>query len=223
MSGAIQTLLFNALMETVYMIAVSGSLAVLFGIPLGIALAVTAQGGLMQNLFLNRVMGVIVNAARSTPFIILMVAIIPMTRAIVGKSIGTTAAIVPLSLAALPFMGRVVEGALREVDGGVVEASQAMGTPPFQIVFRVLLPEALPSLVSGVTLMFISLVGYSAMAGALGGGGLGDVAIRYGHQRFRADVMLATVAILIVLVQAVQSTGDLVVRFIRKRRGLDKS
>ena len=220
MSGAIQTLLFNALMDTIYMIGAAGFLAVMFGVPLGIVLTVTARGGLKQNLFFNRVLGLIVNATRSTPFIILMVAIIPLTRAIVGTSIGTTAAIVPLTLAALPFMGRVVEGALRGVDGGVVEASQAMGATPFQIVFRVLLPEALPSLVAGVTLMLISLVGYSAMAGALGGGGLGDVAIRYGYQRFRLDVMLATVAVLVVLVQGIQSAGDLVVRLIRKRRGI---
>jgi D-methionine transport system permease protein len=220
MSAAIQALLLNALWETIYMIGVAGFLAVLFGVPLGIVLTVTARGGLMQNLFVNRVLGLIVNATRSTPFIILMVAIIPLTRLIVGRSIGTTAAIVPLSLAAMPFMGRVVEGALRGVDGGVVEASQAMGATPFQIVFRVLLPEALPGLVAGVTLMFINLVGFSAMAGALGGGGLGDVAIRYGHQRFRVDVMLATVAILIVLVQSVQSAGDLIVRMIRKRRGI---
>jgi D-methionine transport system permease protein len=220
MSAAIQTLLLNALKDTVFMIGVSGFLAVLFGVPLGIVLVVTAPGGLKQNLLFNRVLGFVVNATRSTPFIILMVAIIPLTRAIVGTSIGTRAAIVPLSLAALPFMGRVVEGALREVDGGVVEASKAMGATPFQIVFRVLLPEAFPSLVTGVTLMLISLVGYSAMAGALGGGGLGDVAIRYGHQRFRVEVMMATVAILIVLVQSVQSVGDFIVRLIRRRRGI---
>ncbi|MDR1875314.1 MAG: ABC transporter permease [Synergistaceae bacterium] len=220
MSGAMQALLFEAFCDTVFMIVVAGFLAVLFGVPLGVVLTLTARGGLKQNLYFNRFLGVIVNATRSTPFIILMVAIIPLTRFLVGTSIGTTAAIVPLFLAALPFMGRVVEGALREVDGGVIEASQSMGATPFQIVFRVLLPEALPGLVGGATLMLISLVGYSAMAGALGGGGLGDVAIRYGHQRFRPDVMAATVVILIVLVQGVQSAGDLVVRLIRKRRGI---
>ena len=220
MSAAMQTLLFNSFRETIYMVGIAGSLAVLFGVPLGIVLTVTARGGLAQNLVLNRVLGFIVNATRSTPFIILMVAIIPLTRMIVGTSIGTTAAIVPLTLAALPFMGRIVEGALREVDGGVVEASQAMGASSFQIVTRVLLPEALPSLVAGITLMFINLVGFSAMAGVLGGGGLGDVAIRFGHQRFQPDVMLATVAILVVLVQTIQSAGDLIARLIRKRRGI---
>ena len=220
MSAAMQMLLFNAFRETIYMVGIAGSLAVLFGVPLGIVLTVTAKSGLMQNLILNRALGFIVNATRSTPFIILMVAIIPLTRMIAGTSIGTTAAIVPLTLAAMPFMGRVVEGALREVDGGVVEASQAMGASPFQIVTRVLLPEALPGLVAGITLMFINLVGFSAMAGVLGGGGLGDVAIRFGHQRFQPDVMLATVAILVVLVQTIQSAGDLMARLIRKRRGI---
>jgi len=213
-------LLFNALKETAYMVGVSGFLATLFGIPLGIILTVTSRGGLAQNLFLNRVLGFIVNATRSTPFIILMVAIIPLTRMIVGTSIGNTAAIVPLTLAAMPFMGRVAEVALREVDGGVVEASQAMGATPFQIVFRVLLPEALPSIVAGVTLMLVSLVGFSAIAGNLGAGGLGKVAIDFGHQRFMPNVLAATVVILIVLVQAVQGVGDTIVRLIRKRRGI---
>ena len=220
MSGVLQAQLFKALGETLYMIGFSGLLAFLFGIPLGVVLALTGRGGLSQNLFFNRVLGAAVNAARSTPFIILMVAIIPLTRAVVGTSIGTSAAIVPLFLAAVPFMGRVAEGALREVDGGVIEASVAMGATPLQIVFKVLLPEALPGLVTGVTLMFINLVGYSAMAGAIGGGGLGDLAIRFGHQRFRPDVMLATVVVLIVLVQSIQSLGDCAVYFIRKRRGV---
>jgi D-methionine transport system permease protein len=219
MSGVLQKLLLDSLLETLYMIGASGSLAIVFGVPLGVVLTVTERGGLMENIPLNRILGVVVNAARSTPFIILMVAIIPMTRLIVGSSIGTTAAIVPLFFAALPFMGRVVEGALTEVDGGVVEASQAMGAAPLQIVLKVLLPEALPGLVSGVSLMIINLVGYSAMAGTVGGGGLGDLAMRYGYQRFRPDVMIATVAVLIVLVQSVQSIGDLLVRLIRKRRG----
>jgi len=213
-------LLLNALGETIYMVGAAGSLAVLLGVPLGIVLTVTARGGLKQNLFINNVLGFIVNAMRSTPFIILMVAVIPLTRMIVGTSIGTTAAIVPLTLAAMPFMGRVVEGSLREIDGGVVEASQAMGATPFQIVTRVLLPEALPSLVAGITLMFINLVGFSAMAGVLGGGGLGKVAIDFGHQRFMPNVLFTTVVILIILVQLTQSTGDFIVRLIRKRRGI---
>ncbi|MBP8036198.1 MAG: ABC transporter permease, partial [Negativicutes bacterium] len=153
----------------------------------------------------------------STPFIILMVAIIPLTRVLAGTSIGTNAAIVPLSIAAIPFVGRVVESALREVDYGLIEAAQAMGASPLQIIRRVLLPEAMPSIVLGLTLAVISLIGYSAMAGAIGGGGLGDLAIRFGYQRFRVDVMISTVVILIALVQLVQSAGDLLSRRLNKK------
>ena len=157
------------------------------------------------------------NAARSTPFIILMVAIIPFTRMIAGTSIGTNAAIVPLTIAAIPFVGRIVESALKEVDAGLVEAAQSMGASPRQIILKVLIPEAMPSIALGLTLTVISLIGYSAMAGAVGGGGLGDLAIRYGYQRFRADVMLATVVILIALVQMVQSSGDYFAQKLNKR------
>ncbi len=223
MSAAIWALLANSLGETLYMIGVSGLLAASLGIPLGVMLHVTARGGLIQSLWLNRVAGFIVNAARSTPFIILMVAVIPLTRFLVGRSIGTSAAIVPLALAALPFMGRIVEGALKEVSPGVVEAAQAMGASPAQIIFKVLFPEAIPGLVRGVTLMLVNLVGYSAMAGVIGGGGLGDVAIRFGHQRFRPDVMLATVIIMIALVQVIQVTGDFIAQRIKRRRGLQGS
>ena len=217
MSAAIWALLANSLGETLYMIGVSGLLAASLGIPLGVMLHVTARGGLIQSLWLNRVAGFIVNAARSTPFIILMVAVIPLTRFLVGRSIGTSAAIVPLALAALPFMGRIVEGALKEVSPGVVEAAQAMGASPLAIITRVLLPESMPSIISGLTLMVISLVGYSAMAGAIGGGGLGDLAIRYGYQRFRGDVMLATVVVLVAQVQIIQSCGDLIAAKLNKK------
>jgi D-methionine transport system permease protein len=154
---------------------------------------------------------------RSTPFIILVVAIIPFTRLIAGTSIGTNAAIVPLTVAAAPFIARVVENAVREVDRGLVEAAQAMGATPFQIIRKVLLPEALPGIVAGLTLSAVSLVGYSAMVGAVGGGGLGDLGIRYGYQRFLPEVMLAVVIVLIVLVQIIQSTGDLIARRVNKR------
>ena len=150
-----------------------------------------------------------------------MVAIIPLTRLIVGRSIGTSAAVVPLALAALPFMGRLVESALNGVDGGVVEAAQAMGASPSQIVRKVLFPEAVPDLLRGVTLMLVNLVGYSAMAGAVGGGGLGDLAIRFGHQRFRPDIMLATIVVMIVMVQAIQTAGDWTVRAVLRRRGME--
>ena len=217
MSQEMLALLLEALGETLYMVAVSAGIATVLGVPLGVILVSTSRGHILQNLWLNRILGYIANATRSTPFIILMVAIIPLTRVLAGTSIGTNAAIVPLSIAAIPFVGRVVEAALREVDYGLIEAAQAMGASPMQIIRRVLLPEAMPSIVSGLTLTVISLIGYSAMAGAIGGGGLGDLAIRFGYQRFRVDVMISTVVILIALVQLVQSAGDLLSRRLNKK------
>ncbi|ADV00190.1 ABC transporter permease [Alicycliphilus denitrificans] len=202
----------TSLWETVIMVGVSGVVGGLVGIPLGVFLRLTDKGGILQNAPLNTVVGGIVNAVRSTPFIILLVAIIPFTRLVTGTSIGTWAAVVPLTLAAAPFIARLVETALREVDSGLVEAAQSMGATTWQIVWKVLLPEALPGIVAGLTISFVSLTGYSAMAGAVGGGGLGDLGIRYGYQRFLPDVMLAVVLILIVFVQAIQSLGDWAVR-----------
>ena len=190
--------------------------ASLIGIPLGVLLATTAKGQILECMPLNRAIGAVVNALRSIPFIILMVAIIPFTRFIVGTSIGTTAAMVPLVLASIPFIGRQVETSLREVPAGLVEAALSMGATPYQIVRRVLLPESMPSIVAQLTTVVIALVGESAMAGAIGGGGLGDLAIRYGYQRFRPDIMIATVVILIVLVQIVQFLGN------RLANGLNK-
>lgn len=217
MSQDMIMLLVKALGETTYMVVISSLISALVGIPLGVILVTTDKGHILENLALNRILGAIVNAARSTPFIILMVAIIPITRMIVGTSIGTNAAMVPLTIAAIPFVGRLVETSLKEVEYGVIEAAKAMGATPMQIICHVLLPEAMPSLISGLTITVISLIGYSAMAGAIGGGGLGDLAIRYGYQRFRGDVMLATVVILIVQVQLVQSIGDYVANKLNKR------
>jgi D-methionine transport system permease protein len=217
MSQDLIELLFKSLWETTYMVAASSLLATLFGIPLGVILVVTDKGHILENLSFNRILGIIVNATRSTPFIILMVAIIPLTRIIVGTSIGTNAAIVPLTIAAIPFLARVVETAIKEVDFGVVEAAKAMGASPREIITKVLLPEAMPSVVLGITLTIISLIGYSAMAGAIGGGGLGDLAIRYGYQRFRADIMIITVLILIAQVQIVQSFGDYLANRLNKK------
>lgn len=208
MSQEMLVLLAKSFWETTYMVAVSSFISALLGIPLGIILVTTNKGHILENRSLNRVLGAIVNAARSTPFIILMVAIIPVTRLLVGTSIGTNAAIVPLSIAAIPFVARIVESALKEVDYGVIEAAQSMGASPREIITKVLIPEAMPAIILGITLTIISLIGYSAMAGAIGGGGLGDLAIRYGYQRFRADIMLITVVILIAQVQIVQSAGD---------------
>ena len=216
MSADLLPLLAKALGETVYMVIVSMIVASLIGIPLGVLLATTAKGQILECLPLCRAIGAVVNALRSIPFIILMVAIIPFTRFIVGTSIGTTAAMVPLVLASIPFIGRQVETSLREVPAGLVEAALSMGATPYQIVRRVLLPESMPSIVAQLTTVVIALVGESAMAGAIGGGGLGDLAIRYGYQRFRPDIMIATVVILIVLVQIVQFLGN------RLANGLNK-
>jgi D-methionine transport system permease protein len=216
-SHAMLALFGRSLWETVVMVGISGVAAALLGVPLGVALRLTDRGGVLHNRIVNSVLGGIVNAVRSTPFIILLVAIIPFTRLITGSSIGTAAAIVPLTIAAAPFIARLVETALREVDAGLIEAAQAMGATTPQIVFKVLLPEALPGIVAGLTITFVTLTGYSAMAGAIGGGGLGDLGIRYGYQRFLPDVMLAVVVVLIVFVQAVQSLGDWAVRRLSHR------
>ncbi|MCR5833794.1 MAG: ABC transporter permease [Selenomonadaceae bacterium] len=217
MSEEILPLLTKALGETVYMVIVSMVIASIIGIPLGVLLRITAKGQILENVILNQTVGSVVNALRSIPFIILMVAIIPLTRLIVGSAIGTTAAIVPLVIASIPFIGRQVETSLKEVPAGLIEAAQAMGATPFQIISKVLLPEAMPGIVSQLTTVIIALVGESAMAGAIGGGGLGDLAIRYGYQRFRPEVMLATVVVLIVLVQLVQFVGNTIAKRLDKR------
>ena len=210
-------LLTKALGETVYMVVVSMAIATALGVPLGVLLHVTSEGQILSSPSLNRIIGSIVNAIRSIPFIILMVAIIPLTRFLVGTAIGTTAAMVPLVLASVPFIGRQVETSLKEVPYGLIEAAESMGATPLQIITRVLLPESMPSIVAQLTTVIIELVGESAMAGAIGGGGLGDLAIRYGYQRFRPDIMLATVVILIVLVQLVQFAGNTLAHSLNKK------
>ncbi len=217
MFAEILPLLSKALGETIYMVVVSMAIATAIGLPLGVLLHTTAKGQILENVAINQTVGSVVNAVRSIPFIILMVAIIPLTRFIVGSAIGTTAAIVPLVIASIPFIGRQVETSLKEVPSGLVEAAQAMGATPFQIISKVLLPEAMPGIVSQLTTVIIALVGESAMAGAIGGGGLGDLAIRYGYQRFRPEVMIATVVVLIVLVQAVQFAGNTLAKRLDKR------
>ena len=217
MSEEIIPLLTKALGETVYMVVLSMAIASLIGIPLGVLLHTTDKGQVLENLPLNQTIGSIVNAVRSIPFIILMVAIIPFTRLLVGSAIGTTAAIVPLVIASIPFIGRQVETSLKEVPAGLVEAALSMGATPAQIITKVLLPEAMPGIVSQLTTVIIALVGESAMAGAIGGGGLGDLAIRYGYQRFRPEIMLATVVVLIVLVQLVQLIGNALAKKLNKR------
>jgi D-methionine transport system permease protein len=203
--------------QTLYMVGAAALLGTLFGLPLGVFLATSQKGEILAAPAANRVLGAVVNATRSTPFIILVVAIIPFTRLVAGTTIGTTAAIVPLVVAATPFIARIVESAIREVDPGLIEAARAMGATPLQIVRKVLVPEAMPSISLGLTLAIVSLIGYSAMVGAVGGGGLGDLGIRYGYQRFMPDVMLAVVVILIALVQSVQTVGDMIARKLNRR------
>ncbi len=217
MSPELVRLIWAATLDSLYMVAVSGLIGTLVGLPLGVFLATSERGELFSAPLVNRVLGLVVNATRSTPFIILVVAIIPLTRAIVGTSIGTSAAIVPLTIASAPFIARIVEAAIREVDHGLVEASLAMGASPFQIVTKVLIPEALPGITLGLTLTAVSLLANSAMVGAVGGGGLGDLGIRYGYQRFMPEVMAIVVVVLIVLVQGVQSFGERVARRVNKR------
>lgn len=208
MSQEIVKLMMQGIQETVFMVFVSTVIAGIIGIPLGITLVTTSKGHILENSVINKVLSTIVNIIRSIPFIILMVAIIPLTRIIVGTSIGTTAACVPLTIVAIPFLSRLVETSIRDVDFGLVEAAESMGASPYQIIHKVLIPEALPTIINNITVLIVNLIGASAMAGAIGGGGLGDIAIRYGYQRFRADVMLATIIILIIGVNLIQACGD---------------
>ena len=210
-------LIFDSFVETLIMVAVSSVIGTALGLPLGILLFVTDPKGFLPMPALNVSLGAVVNALRSIPFIILLVAIIPFTRLVVGSSIGTAAAIVPLTISVAPFIARIVETSLREVDKGLVEAAQAMGATNMQIITKVLLPEAMPGILAGLTIAVIRLIGYSAMAGVVGGGGLGDLGIRYGYQRFMPEVMWPVVIILIILVQGLQSIGDRLVRKLSHR------
>ncbi|HWJ02869.1 MAG TPA: methionine ABC transporter permease [Verrucomicrobiae bacterium] len=204
----IAPLLWQSLDETVLMVGISVLISIGIGLPLGIILVVTRQDHIAENKLIYWVLNAVINLLRSIPFIILMVAIVPVTRAIVGTTIGTKAAIVPLVFYAAPYIGRLIESSLLEVDKGIIEAFQAMGASVWQIILRVLLPESVPSLLLGATIATVGLIGASAMAGAIGGGGLGDLAIRYGYQQFNTEVMVITVAVLVILVQGVQSLGN---------------
>ena len=202
----------KAFIETFEMVGVSLSLSIFAGIPLGFLLFVTDQGLFIENKWINRVGGILVNVIRSTPFVILLVLLLPLTQKLIGTTIGPIAASVPLSVAAVAFYARLVEASLREVDKGVIEAAIALGAHPVSIVRNVLFPEALPGLLRGLTVTAVSLVGYSAMAGIVGGGGVGDLAIRFGYYRYQTDVMLVTVLVLILLVQLLQTLGDVLAK-----------
>lgn len=208
--------IIDSIKETLYMVSVSFLFAVLIGIPLGVILVITRENGNLPNRIIFSILNIVINIFRSIPFIILIVAIIPFTRLIVGTAIGTTAAIVPLVIFTAPYIGRLVENSLLEVDQGVIELAQAMGATTWQIIWKFLLPEALGSIILALTIAFIGLVGASAMAGAVGAGGLGDLAITYGYQQFKPLVMLITVVLLVVFVQLIQSLGNVLAKKIRR-------
>ena len=218
MSEAVITMLWEGVQESLYMTVFSTLFGYLLGLPMGVLLAVTDQGGLAPNRVVYRVLDVIANVVRSVPFLILLILIIPITRAIVGKSYGPTATIVPLVIAAAPFIARMVESSLKEVDAGVIEAAQSMGATTFQIIWEVLLVEARTSLITGATIALGTILGYSAMAGATGGGGLGDIAIQYGYYRYETDIMIVTVLLLILLFQMFQMAGSFIASRLDKRK-----
>lgn len=211
-------LLLNATGETLYMVLLAGVFTLLIGLPLGVLLFISRRDGLLPLPRLNRGLGAVINLGRSLPFVVMLIALIPLTRLIVGTTLGSTAAVVPITIGAFPFFARIVETALDEVDKGRIEAIVAMGGDIRHVILKVLLPEALPALVAGVTLTLVMLIGFSSMAGVIGGGGLGDLAIRYGYQRFNNQIMVVTVIVLVLLVQGVQSLGDRCVRSLAHRR-----
>lgn len=209
--------LINSIGQTLYMVFFSTIFAIIIGLPIGILLFITEKDNIAENALVNVTLNTVTNIFRSIPFVILFVAILPFTRLVAGSAVGTRAAIVPLTIAAAPFFARVSESSFREIDRGLIESSLAMGTSNFQIVSRVLIPETLPSLVQSVTTTIINLVGYSAMVGAFGGGGLGDLAIRYGYYRFQTDIMVVCVIVIVVLVQVIQLIGNIISRKIDHR------
>ncbi|WP_413725834.1 methionine ABC transporter permease [Sodalis sp. RH16] len=215
---ALWPLLWNATLETLYMVVLATLFTVLIGLPLGVVLFISRRGGVLPLPRLHGILGAIINIGRSLPFVVLLVALIPFTRLIIGTTLGSTAAVVPITIGAFPFFARIVETALDEVDKGRIEAILSMGGSVRHVIGKVLLPEALPSLLAGITLTMVMLIGFSSMAGVIGGGGLGDLAIRYGYQRFNNEMMAATVVVLIVMVQGVQSLGNLLVRSLSHRR-----
>lgn len=210
-------IVFPAIPETLYMVFLSTIIAIIIGLPLGIILTVSRPNGLMENKNVYRILDFIINIMRSLPFVILMIVVLPLTKLIVGKGYGTNAAIVPLSLSAAPFVARLMEGYLLEIDRGIIEAAKSMGSTNSQIIFKVMIPEAMPSVINGITMTIINLIGYSTMAGAMGGGGLGDIAMRYGYQRRENDILLVSVIAIILIVQFVQLLGNKFANKINKK------
>lgn len=204
--------MIKAIFETLYMVLVSGIISTVIGFPIGVVLVITRKNGILENKLINTILGKIINIFRSIPFIILLAAILPITRFFVGTTIGTQGALVPLIFGSTPFVARQIESVLLDIDTGVIEAAQSMGSSPFEIIYRVMLPEGFGGIIYAITITTISLIGLSAMAGTVGGGGLGDFAIRYGYQYFQTDVMIVTVVILLILVNLVQGFGDLLLK-----------
>lgn len=214
----IREMILNGILETLYMTVVSTLFGYVFGLPMGVLLCISDKDGLKPHPVLYKILDFIANIVRSVPFLILLILLIPFTRFLLGKSYGSTATIVPLTVAAIPFIARMVESSLKEVDNGVVEAARAMGAGTMRIILRVLLVEARTSLITGATIAIGTILGYSAMAGAVGGGGLGDIAVRYGYYRYQTDIMIVTVILLIVIVQIFQSVGMLIVNRLDRRK-----
>lgn len=212
------SMILDSTLETLYMVFFSTIFSLLIGFPIGVLLVVTKEGNIMERPKLNKVLEIVINTLRSFPFIILMICLFPLSRIIVGTSIGSTAAIVPLSISAAPFVARMIEGALNEVDKGLIEASSSMGASNSTIIWKVMIPETMPHIIHGITVTVISLIGFSAMAGTIGAGGLGDLAIRFGYQRFKTDIMIYSVIVIILLVQVLQSLGNYLVERIKKKR-----
>lgn len=218
MNGDLFDLLLQGSGETVYMAIMSTIFALLIGLPLGIVLVVSEKGHVIESPKLNKVLGTVINVVRSFPSIILIVVLLPLSRFIVGTTLGTNAAIVPISIGAAPFLARIIENCLNEVAFGKIEAALAIGASPLTIIRKVLIPEALPSLIRGITIAIIAIIGFTAIAGAIGAGGLGSLAIRFGYMRFRDDVMFSTILILVILVQGIQWGGDLAAKYINRKR-----
>lgn len=211
-------MILNSTLETLYMVFFSTIFSLIIGFPIGILLVITKKGGILEKEHLNKILEFLINTFRSFPFIILMILVFPLSRFIVGTTIGSTAAIVPLSVSAAPFVARMIEGALNEVDKGLIEASSSMGADNWTIIFKVMIPETMPHIIHGITVTIISLVGFSAMAGTIGAGGLGDLAIRFGYQRFKLDIMIYSVIVIIILVQLIQTFGNYLVNRVKKHR-----
>jgi D-methionine transport system permease protein len=218
MNNELVDLLSKATLETLYMVGLTTLIGLLIGFPLGVILVVSDKGNIVSLPRLNKVLGTIINVIRSLPEIILIIILLPLARFIVGTTLGTNAAIVSLAIGSAPFLARIIENSLKEVTHGKIEAAQAVGASAYQIIVKVLIPEALPSLVRGITIGIISIVGFTAIAGAIGAGGLGSTAIRFGYQRFRTDILIATVIVLVIIVQLLQFIGDLIAKLINRKR-----